>query len=293
MNELKLLTHFEAVYRLRSFSSAAQELRLTHSTLTKSIKALEEGWNVKLLHRTTRTMAPTEAGKKLYPMALDLLSFAQTVKAETQGGEHTLRIVSGPAILDFMVHPAILKFAKLYPKTKISAEPMPPSQAVEELLQRRIHLLLYHHDTLRNLPHSERLRIRKVVEEPYYLISRTNHPVLRGKQSLDEVLKYDWVIAGFDSLFEASLPSAVRQILAQHEFPKYRLLNQAACIDLVTQSDILTTVPRTVARKLIDSGHASGFQLPEGLTFSVSAAVLIDAGTEPTVNHYIDCLSLE
>ena len=292
MNELKLLRHFEAVYRLRSFSSAAQELRLTHSTLTKSIKMLEDNWTVKLLHRTTRTMVPTEAGKKLYPMALDLISFAQTVKAETQGGEHTLRIVSGPAILDFMVHPAILKFVEKYPKTKVNAEPMSPAQAVEELLQRRIHLLLYHDATLSNLPHSERLRIRKVVEEPYYLISRNNHAVLSGEKSLEEVLKYDWAIAGFDELFEASLPAKVRQLLAQHEFPKYRLLNQAACIDLVIQSDILTTVPRTVALKLIDNNQVSGFQLPEGLTFSVSAAVLIDAGAEPTVNHFIDCLSL-
>jgi DNA-binding transcriptional LysR family regulator len=292
MNELKLLSHFEAVYRLRSFSSAAQELNLTHSTLTKSIKALEDNWNVKLLHRTTRTMAPTEAGKKLYPMALDLLSFAQTVKTETQGGEHTLHIVSGPAILDFMVHPAILRFSEKYPKTKINAELMPPSQAVEELLQRRIHMLLYHHDTLSNLPQSERLRIRRIVEEPYCLISRNNHPVLSGSQSLEDVLKFEWVIAGFDSLFEASLPASVRQLMLQHEFPKYRLLNQAACIDLVAQSDILTTVPSTVAKNLIDSGRVSGFQVKDGLTFSVSAAVLIDAGVEPTVNHFMDCLSL-
>jgi LysR family transcriptional regulator of abg operon len=292
MNELKLLRHFEAVYRLRSFSSAAQELSLTHSTLTKSIKTLEDSWKVKLLHRTTRTMVPTEAGKKLYPMALDLLSYSQTIKVQTQSGEHTLRIVCGPAILDFMVHPAILKFAKQYPNTKLNAQPMPPSQAIEELLQRRIHLLLYHDATLSNLPHSERLIIRKVVEEPYYLISRINHPVLSRERSLAEVLKFDWAIAGFDALFEASLPAAIRKLLAKHEFPKYRLLNQAACIDLVMQSDILTTVPRTVAKKLINNGQVSGFQLPENLTFSVSAAVLIDAGAEPTVNHFIDSLSL-
>jgi DNA-binding transcriptional LysR family regulator len=292
MNDLKLLSHFEAVYRLRSFSSAAQELRLTHSTLTKSVKMLEESWNVKLLHRTTRTMAPTEAGKKLYPMALDLLSFAQTVKTETQGGEHTLRIVSGPAILDFMVHPAILKFTEQYPRTKINAEPMSPAQAIEELLQRRIHLLLYHDATLCNLPHSDRLRIRKIVEEPYYVIARAGHPVLNGDRSLEKILKFDWVIAGFDDLFETSLPAPVRQLLVQHEFPKYRLLNQGACIDLVAQSDILTTVPRTVALKLIDKGQISGFELAEGLTFSVSAAVLVDAAAEPTVNCFIDCLSL-
>ncbi len=290
MDDLRLMRHFEAVYRLLSFSSAAQELHLTHSTLTKSIKALEDSWDVKLFHRTTRTVAPTEAGKKLYPMAIDLLSFAQTVKTETQSGEHILQIVSGPAILDTMIHPAISKFARRYPKTKINAETMPPTHAVEELIQRRIHLLLYNEATLGQLPHLNRLRARKVIEEPYYVICRPDHPVLKTGLQLKDVVDYDWVIAGFDTLFETSLPPETQALLKQHGFPKYRLLSQAACIDLVVGSDILTAIPKSVADPLINQGKLSGFPHPEDLQFSVSAAVLIDAGSEPTVNHFIDCL---
>ncbi|WP_422346274.1 hypothetical protein [Parasphingorhabdus sp.] len=52
------------------------------------MKAPEDSWAVKLFHRTTRTVVPTEMGKKLYPMAVDLLSLAQTVKTQTQSGEH-------------------------------------------------------------------------------------------------------------------------------------------------------------------------------------------------------------
>lgn len=290
MDDLRLMRHFEAVYRLLSFSSAAGELHLTHSALTKSIKALEDSWDVKLFHRTTRTVAPTEAGKKLYPMAVDLLSFAQTVKSETQSGEHILQIVSGPAILDTMIHPAIGKFARRYPKTKINAETMPPAHAVEELIQRRIHLLLYNEATLSQLPHLERLRVRKVIEEPYYVICRPNHPVLETGLQLADVVEFDWVIAGFDTLFETSLPNETQALLKQHGFPKYRLLSQAACIDLVMGSDILTAIPKSIAQPLINAGKLNGFPHPEDLQFSISAAVLIDAASEPTVNHFIDCL---
>lgn len=290
MDDLRLMRHFEAVYRLLSFSSAAGELHLTHSALTKSIKALEDSWDVKLFHRTTRTVAPTEAGKKLYPMAVDLLSFAQTVKSETQSGEHILQIVSGPAILDTMIHPAIGKFARRYPKTKINAETMPPAHAVEELIQRRIHLLLYNEATLSQLPHLERLRVRKVIEEPYYVICRPNHPVLETGLQLADVVEFDWVIAGFDTLFETSLPNETQALLKQHGFPKYRLLSQAACIDLVMGSDILTAIPKSIAQPLINAGKLNGFPHPEGLQFSISAAVLNDAASEPTVNHFIDCL---
>lgn len=290
MDDLRLMRHFEAVYRLLSFSSAAQELHLTHSALTKSIKALEDGWNVRLFHRTTRTVAPTEAGKKLYPMAIDLLSFADRVKTETQSGEHVLQIVSGPAILDTLIHPAIGKFAQRYPNTQINAETMPPTHAVEELIQRRIHLLLYNDATLGQLPHLERLHVRKIVEEPYCVICRPDHPVLKTDLQLAELVRFDWVIAGFDTLFETSLPPATQALLKRHGFPKYRLLSQAACIDLVIGSNILTAIPKSVAEPLIENGKLSGFPHPENLQFSISAAVLIDAGSEPTVNHFIDCL---
>lgn len=290
MDELRLLRHFEAVYRHLSFSSAADELHLTHSALTKSVKALEEDWQAKLFHRTTRTVVPTEAGKKLYPMAVDLISFAQTVKTETQSGEHILQIVSGPAILDTMIHPAIAKFAQRYPNTKINVETMPPTHAVEELMQRRIHLLLYHEATLSKLPHVDRLRIKNVVEEPYYIVSRPDHPIRDTARQLVDVVAFDWVIAGFDDLFETSLPPETQALLKKNAFPKYRLLSQAACIELVMQSDILTSIPKSVADPLIIAGKLDGFSHPEQLKFSVSAAVLTDAASEPTVNHFIACL---
>ncbi|WP_109357112.1 LysR family transcriptional regulator [Sphingorhabdus sp. EL138] len=290
MDDLRLLRHFEAVYRLLSFSSAAEELHLTHSALTKSVKILEESWDVKLFHRTTRTVAPTEAGKRLYPMARDLLSFAEAVKSETQGGEHVLHVVSGPAILDTMIHPAIVRFAKIYPRTRIVAETMPPAQAMEELVQRRIHLLLYHEKTLARLPHFERLRVTNLVSEPYFTVCRPGHDVLQSGRKLEDIVKHDWAIAGFDSHFEASLSRDVQALLREHDFPKYRLLSQAACIDLVGQSDILTSVPESSARPLMAVGKLAGFAHPQQLEFSVSAAVLRNAGSEPTVERFIECL---
>jgi len=290
MDDLRLMRHFEAVYRLRGFSSAAQELHLTHSALTKSIKALEESWGIKLFHRTTRTVAATEAGKRLYPMAVALLSFAETVKTETQSGEHILQIVCGPAIIDTMIHPAIGKFADRYPKTKINAETMPPTHAVEELIQRRIHLLLYNEATLSQLPHLDRLRVRKIIEEPYFVICRPHHPILKTGLQLADIVAFDWVIAGFDTLFETSLPAQTQALLKRHGFPKYRLLSQTACIDLVMGSEILTAIPKSVADPLISEGKLNGFPHPEDLQFSVREAVLVDAASEPTVNHFIDCL---
>ena len=79
-------------------------------------------------------------------------------------------------------------------------------------------------------------------------------------------------------------------MLQESGFPQYRLLSQAACVDLAERSDIVTTVPESTARALIAKGAIDGEPHPGGFKFSVSAAVLYDAGKEPTVEHFVDCL---
>lgn len=59
------LTAFVAVARHRSFRRAAVELGMAPSTLSHAMRGLEERLGVRLLHRTTRSVSPTEAGAAL------------------------------------------------------------------------------------------------------------------------------------------------------------------------------------------------------------------------------------
>lgn len=59
------LTAFVTVATLRSFRRAADELGTAPSTLSHAMRALEERMGVRLLNRTTRSVAPTEAGFEL------------------------------------------------------------------------------------------------------------------------------------------------------------------------------------------------------------------------------------
>jgi DNA-binding transcriptional LysR family regulator len=59
------LLAFVAVARERSFTRAAAQLGISQSTLSHTIKALEERLGMRLLTRTTRSVSPTEAGERL------------------------------------------------------------------------------------------------------------------------------------------------------------------------------------------------------------------------------------
>ena len=96
------LTAFVAISAHRSFRKAADELGLSPSTLSHMMRTLEAGMGVRLLHRTTRSVSPTEAGARLVARLQPVLQDLDRALAEVDDfRDHptgTVRInASGPA----------------------------------------------------------------------------------------------------------------------------------------------------------------------------------------------------
>ena len=64
-NDLNILAVFLAVAEERSFTRAGKRLGVSPSAMSHAIRGLEEDIGVRLLSRTTRSVAPTEAGEQL------------------------------------------------------------------------------------------------------------------------------------------------------------------------------------------------------------------------------------
>ena len=79
--ELEQLRHFLAAAEAGSFSSAARNLYISHSTVCRSVSALEEELGVRLFERSSRDFRLTEAGEALLPQAQGLLDVAEEIKA--------------------------------------------------------------------------------------------------------------------------------------------------------------------------------------------------------------------
>ena len=114
-DQLADLSAFAAVAEERSFTRAAIKLGMSSSALSHSLKALETRLGVRLLTRTTRSVAPTEAGQQLLlaivpaldaiKTALDQLTASQGVPAGTvrvTAVKHAARSVLGPALPAFL-----------------------------------------------------------------------------------------------------------------------------------------------------------------------------------------------
>jgi DNA-binding transcriptional LysR family regulator len=116
---------FVAVAERSSFARAARQLGVSRSALSETIRALEEKLGVRLLNRTTRSVAPTEAGERLLSRlqpALDNVGQAvEEVNAFRDKPMGTLRIVMGRAIATTVFAPMVAPFLAAYPEITLEA----------------------------------------------------------------------------------------------------------------------------------------------------------------------------
>ena len=118
--EFAELSAFSAVAEQKSFAKAATQLGIAPSTLSQTIRALEERLGVRLLNRTTRSVATTEAGDRLLAQlrpAMENLSRAMDeVSAFRDRPAGTLRLHMGRVIASEIIMPVISSFLAAYPE---------------------------------------------------------------------------------------------------------------------------------------------------------------------------------
>ena len=119
-SDLSNLTAFVAVADRRSFRAAASHLGVTPSALSHSMRQLEERLGLRLLHRTTRSVSPTDAGLRLLERlrpAIDQIAGAlENLNEERQRPLGRLRIYAARAAAPAVVAPIWARFLSTYPE---------------------------------------------------------------------------------------------------------------------------------------------------------------------------------
>jgi DNA-binding transcriptional LysR family regulator len=117
------LISFASVAAHKSFRKAADELRVSPSTLSHTIRALETRLGVRLLHRTTRSVALTEAGQGLLSRVQPLIKEVDAALGDLDNYRSkptgTLRINSNLIGGRILLRLAIPKFLDRYPEMRL------------------------------------------------------------------------------------------------------------------------------------------------------------------------------
>ena len=118
-DELSVLSAFLAVAEERSFTRAARRLGVSPSALSHAIRGLEEQIGVRLLARTTRSVAPTEAGAqfiaRLGPALADIRGALDQVSGFRDRPAGNVRLVASRLAARMVLAPKLGQFAHDYP----------------------------------------------------------------------------------------------------------------------------------------------------------------------------------
>jgi DNA-binding transcriptional LysR family regulator len=117
------LLAFLTVAKERSFTRAAAQLGVSQSALSQTIRGLEERLGLRLLTRTTRSVAPTEAGERLLralgPKFDEIDAELAALSDLRDRPSGSIRITTHEHAAETVLQPALLKLLPDYPDIKV------------------------------------------------------------------------------------------------------------------------------------------------------------------------------
>lgn len=123
VGNLNDLVAFKAIAQERSFTKAAARLGVSQSALSHTMRTLEAEIGIRLLTRTTRSVAPTEAGERLLrtllPRLDDIESELEALSNLREKPAGTIRITATEFAIDSVLWPKLPKFLRRYPDIKV------------------------------------------------------------------------------------------------------------------------------------------------------------------------------
>ena len=170
------LEHFVNTAECKSLTGAAARLYTSHSTLSRSISALESEFGCALLVRGARGIALTDVGKIFYEKAIKVLEAAADAKkcVEKAKGEYLRLLNVGSSIISFpSFFDAVNRFSGEHPHIKVSLTSGMPDEIYDKILSGELDIALtFSYAVTEN----NRITFRPLEKGGFYAYVSSSHP---------------------------------------------------------------------------------------------------------------------
>ena len=194
--QLSDLNVFVQVAAERSFSRAAKKLHRTQPAISQAIRRLEEELGDRLLDRSSRGGALTEAGVLLREHATRLLRMADEAGAAVRELQQLRRGRIAIGANEAAVHsvlPLVHQFTRAHPEAYVEVQRVPSRQIAGALLERTIDF-----GVLTFVPPDKRLQTVALGPDELVLLAHPGHPLARRRRVSIEEVGQETIIAHND-----------------------------------------------------------------------------------------------
>ena len=242
------LEAFVAIAEQGGFQKAAETLFITQTALTRRLQNLESLLGVKLLERTTRSVALTRLGEDFLPQARRLLGELSNALTEIQNTGKAQRgdvvIACVPTVGVQYLPRVIQEYSKRYPDNRIKILDHASSGVADAVLRREAEFGI----NIRGPLHPELASI-PLLEDRFVLICRDDHPLAkRGSVPWRQIAMYPLIFAGELSGNRPLLDVAIgsRDVALQ---PHYEVQRSSTAMGLVAEGIAAAVVPSLAVQK--------------------------------------------
>ena len=140
------LRAFVLLAETQSFTQAAKELNLTQSAVSHAIKSLENDIGCTLIDRIGKKAALTEAGRKLFTSAQNILTEMINIRHElhktNRWGQSTLRIGATTSVCQYLLPSVLREFKESFPSCTVNIVPGDTPEVLESLQYNKIDIAI-------------------------------------------------------------------------------------------------------------------------------------------------------
>jgi len=239
---------FIAIAERGSFSRAAEDLHITQTALSRRMQNLEAFLGVKLVERTTRSVALTAIGQNFLPQARRLLADLGLALVEIRETGRSLRgdvpIACVPRVGVHYLPRIVQQYATLYPENRIKILDHASSGVAAAVLQRAaefgINMQGPEHPELTSVP---------LLKDRFVLVCRDDHPLARKSRiAWKQLESHPLILAGAESGNRPLLDVA----LAKQDVnlrPFYEVQRSSTAVGMVAQGVGVTVAPGLAVQK--------------------------------------------
>lgn len=290
---------FEAIYRLGSFTRAAEELFLTQPTVSMQIKKLSDAIGLPLFEHVGRNVEPTEAGKELYIACRNMFETLSNLemKISDMQGLKRGRLRMGVITTAKYLAPEMLgEFSQIYPGIELSLKVTNRENIIRRIRANEDDLYI-----MGQAPEGDvEVEAFSFAPNPLVVMAPRNHPLVGKKNiSLEEIAKEPFIIrepgsgirdAMFKEFDEIGVRPRVRMELGNNEAIKHAIAGGLGLSVLSFHTLSLEGIDGPVA--ILD---VKGFPIlrdwyivyPKGKELSLVAQTFLDfvIGSEPAIRE--------
>jgi DNA-binding transcriptional LysR family regulator len=193
---IEQLQAFLAIVETGNFGLAAKHCRLTQSTISRQIQALEQDLGLTLFHRSSVAKL-TIGGEKLLPHARKICKEWETVQEKfneiKSGKQPELCIAAIHSVCAHYLPPILQKFCLEYPDIQLRVTALGSDRALKVLKDGLVDLAIVMNN--RFLTNSVEMVVDVLYQEEIVVLMAANHPLSQYQEvTLSEVVNYPQVV---------------------------------------------------------------------------------------------------